>query len=676
MEAPYLCQTGFNVQDLCISDVLKNLNDKTSKYATYLSLATWAGFPILASQSSREALPIHDFLSALVSEFPTDKLKAATGETNTPLFYLLEYGAQFYFNGSNYIGFGDNKFIPRCSKEDVLSILAGHQNLIDLFNKCSERMYSYEPSNCLHLGFHPGGTTTYYDPEDFTEDEQKGIDAVLKEKGVRIENTIIIRHDDHYEVSIASIDVSKSDAIGQFNGKNIIVTHGRHSDTLKKVNHWLTLAKENAENEQQVKMLTALIAHYQTGSVESHEEFSRAWVHDTTMTVEMHHGFIESYRDPSGVRCEYEGLVASVDAKESESLHRYVDNSSTILGLLPYPKEYERKTFTPPSYNAINIITYCSSGMPIGINIPNYDSIRLNEGFKNVSLINVMASSATTPASFNFLEPQQAETLSANFKHVSSFHVASHELFGHGSAGLLHKEDVVGKNIPDLLNPGRFVTTYYEDDATFDSAFGPVASSYEECRAETTALYLAFKPEATDIFNVPADKRQEFALCAVLSMVNSALKTLYCYAPEVSQWKQAHSCARFAILRSLIIWGRGSVKVYKADDGTFKAYVDPSNLEGAHDAVENLLKHLNYYKTTAQVRAGQEFLRSLASFDDFWLAVREFGLTQRPKRSVCCGAIIRKRDNGEYALEAVSDQPKTTFDILSSIATNIKLALE
>ncbi|KAK8841007.1 hypothetical protein M9Y10_027844 [Tritrichomonas musculus] len=677
----YLCITGFNVQDLHVGKYIKTLSDKAKAYATYLSLASWAGFPILAAQTSRESPSIHEFLSAFITEYDNhDQLVKSLSEPGTTLYYLIEYAAQFYNSCANYLGMGDSKFIPRCSKEEIKTVLKGQkQHLTDLFDKCSDSMYSTAPSSLLQLGFNPEGTTAYYDPFDFTEDEQQKIDKILKEKGIRVENTIVIRNTNRncYEVSVASIDIDQIGIeIGELNGLKVILTKGRHSEILKKVVHWLQLARENAENDTQKEMLLPLIEHYQTGSVLKHEEFSEKWVKDRSMTVEMHHGFIECYRDPAGVRCEYEGYVSVVDKEESECLHDYVRNSAKILSLMPYPKEYERTIFQPPSYDAINFITICTTSVPTGINLPNYDNIRLKVGFKNVSIPNVMGSKPKVISSYAFLKPEQAQLLLSCVAEVDNFKVASHELFGHGSAKIFKREDVVGKNVVDLLDPTRFVTTYYEEGVGFDESFGGIAQTYEECRADTTAIYLSFKKEALDIFKVPPEKQKDFTLCQILFMVNTAMKNLYFYSPETKKWSQPHSAARFAIFKALLNWGNDSVKLIKNDQNEYIVWVDPENLDGCYEAIKKLLIHLNYYKSTAQVERGKEFFLDLISVDEKWIQVRNYALTKKSRKGVFCQSVIRKTNDGKYEIGEVSNDPKTILDCAETIINNIKLALE
>jgi len=109
------------------------------------------------------------------------------------------------------------------------------------------------------------------------------------------------------------------------------------------------------------------------------------------------------------------------------------------------------------------------------------------------------------------------------------------------------------------------VKTYYGEDETHQTAFGGIVSGIEECRAEATSLYLAFKDEVLEMYGIAPELRARDEISSALTMLHAGLKTLTCYAPEVNQWKQAHARARFAIVRAAILWGRGSVSVRPAD---------------------------------------------------------------------------------------------------------------
>lgn len=364
---------------------------------------------------------------------------------------------------------------------------------VPLIEKVQQTMWSL---SAPIIAFPPEGQTQYYSP-DITAEDAKEIDKL---HGLMVENTTIRSEKDRYVVEVAAIQHRTVDTAKTYKGKKVVIEYGKYSQYLQTSVKHLEKAITFTHDEVQKEMLRELIKFYETGDMKHHLEYSKLWVKDANPLVETYQGFIESYRDPLGVRAEMENLVSVVDLESSKMLETLLDkeNMDKILSSLPVPKFLHRTTFVPPAYKGLEVVAFPTCGFPIGINIPNYDCIRQQFGFKNVSLENVMAARVTTAADQQYLAPELQERCFAESRTCLEAEVALHELYGHGSCRLIYKE-----NYEKLAPEDKaLLKGFYQPEDTFYGCFGPLQSAFEECRAEVTAYYLNSLPLVHKIFKV------------------------------------------------------------------------------------------------------------------------------------------------------------------------------
>jgi dipeptidyl-peptidase-3 len=198
------------------------------------------------------------------------------------------------------------------------------------------------------------------------------------------------------------------------------------------------------------------------------------------------------------MRGYYEAWVAIVDKEQSKKFNNLVQISESLIPKLPWPKEQEKDTFLAPDFTTLEIISFATNSCPLGINIPNYDDIRETEGFKNVYLANSAASYSGNKVSFTTSE--QSEILTRLVPRTYEVHVACHELLGHGVGKLLYRN--ADGSVTPVVDPisEKELGTCYEEGETWNSKFGKISASYEECRADTCGFYLCTFPEVYTIF--------------------------------------------------------------------------------------------------------------------------------------------------------------------------------
>ncbi|KAK3115789.1 hypothetical protein LTR53_004520 [Teratosphaeriaceae sp. CCFEE 6253] len=678
----YLADDPPTIVPLAIKPHFEALNDKEKAYAHYISHAAFAGTRINLRQVSMESEAIYDFILTLHKQCGGDwkQLASEAKLSDADLQHTLSYFAQFLGNTGDYKSFGDSKFIPRVSAGKFAALATTSPEASKLYDSFKDDLYESKLIARMHLGYPDAGhVSTYYpDSPDITQDEIETVARFLKDQQLMPENTRLRKSESgDYDLLIASavtepsVRDTKETAWTLDNGKKLRLVYGDYQAEMTKIASYIAEAQKHALNDEEAKMQAEYYKSFHDGSMLAHMDSQRHWIRDKGPMVECNIGFIETYRDPHGIRGEWEGFAAMINKERTKAFGKLVESAPAQIPKLPWSKDYEKDKFLAPDFTSLEVLSFAGSGIPAGINIPNYDVIRQNEGFKNVSLGNVLSAAAPkepTP----FIRDADQDVWDRYKDPAFEVQVGLHELLGHGCGKLLQETEPGVYNFDHDAPPlspitGKPITTWYKPGETWGSVFGGMGPSYEECRAESVAMSLCPDYEILAIFgfgdgteDIQGQAGDVLYVC-YLQMARAGIAALQYWDPNARKWGQPHMQARFAILQVFLETPAFcQLKSTQADLSDLTIHLDRTKIASHGRAVVNkFLQKLQVYKATADVAAGKKLYEDYTNVNEWYATkVRPQVLAQAKPRKVFVQANTTLTEGGKVELKEYEATPE------------------
>jgi dipeptidyl-peptidase-3 len=337
------------------------------------------------------------------------------------------------------------------------------------------------------------------------------------------------------------------------------------------------------------RWLEALIRFYETGETVDRETCDIAWVADADSPVDTINGFIETYLDARGVKGAWEALVFYVNHAKTAGLQRLAEQAAWFEERLPCDPKWRRPDVVGVSARAIDVVVETGESgpmTPIGINLPNDQSIRERYGSKSVSLANVIeAYERSQPPAYrrefcwSEAEIDRAERWAALGSEVTT---GIHEVIGHGSGRVA--EHLEGQ--PQLALKEQY-------------------AALEEARADLVALYFMAEPRIAEFGLLPADHQPEIVVAEYEAYCRNALVQLR-RVREGTTLEEDHMRNRQMIVHWLMANTR-AIEVRRRAGSTYYVLLDA---EAFRDGAGRLLGEVQRIKSEGDYDGARELFET------------------------------------------------------------------
>jgi dipeptidyl-peptidase-3 len=284
---------------------------------------------------------------------------------------------------------------------------------------------------------------------------------------------------------------------------------GRYSAQISAIVEHLEAAIPYA-TDAMARALRALVTFYRTGEDTDREAYDIAWVQDKASPVDTINGFIEVYLDARSIKGAWEALVFYVNKEKTTQIQTIAQHAQWFEDRMPWNPKYRKQGVRGVTANAIDVVVEIGDSgpvTPVGINLPNDQSIRETYGSKSVSLSNVneaydrsLLPEFRTEFSWSREEVERATKWSAFAGELTT---NMHEVIGHGS----------GK-VDERLNGNP------------QAALKEQFSAIEESRADLVALYFLPDPKLVEFGLVPEADHDDIVRAEYEAYARNALVQL------------------------------------------------------------------------------------------------------------------------------------------------------
>ena len=440
----------------------EDLTLKEQKLVYYLTQAGLAGRDIMWDQNYRYNLKIRKALENVYTSFEGDKTSEGW---NAFEIYLK----RVWFSNGIHHHYSNAKIKPDFSSEYLKTLLSETNTTLegDAFN------------------------VIFNDADSKKVNQAKDVDNVLLSAvnfyGPDVTNADVAS----FYAKMKSPDPEKPLSFGlnsqlvKENGElkeRVYKSGGLYGEAIDEIVKWLTLAQDVAENEAQGNALGLLIKYYNTGSLQTWDDYNVAWTAATEGNIDYINSFIEVYNDPLGYRGSYESIVQIKDFDMSEKMSVLSENAQWFEDNSTLMDAHKKKNVVGVTYKVVNVAGEAgdaSPSTPIGVNLPNANWIRASVGSKSVSLGNIIEAYNNAKGSGRlkeFVNDDEEYQLEEKHGQLSDkLHTALHEVIGHASG---------------QLNPGVGETK---------ETLKNYASTLEEGRADLVGLYYLYSPKLQEL---------------------------------------------------------------------------------------------------------------------------------------------------------------------------------